>query len=58
VLKALRIGGINVVAIHNHMTNESPRIMFLHFWGVGPTEGLAKTLKAALDKTKHLPPAP
>jgi len=56
VLKALRAGGIGVVAIHNHMTNENPRILFLHFWGVGPTESLARTIKAALDKTKHLPP--
>ena len=57
-LKALRAGGIAVVAIHNHMTGESPRIIFLHYWGVGPTESLAKTIKAALDKTKHLPPTP
>jgi hypothetical protein len=56
VLKALRAGGIDVVAIHNHMTNENPRIVFLHFWGVGPTESLAKTIKTALDKTKHIPP--
>ena len=48
VLKALRGAGINVVAIHNHMTTESPRIMFLHFWGVGSTSALAKGLKAAL----------
>jgi hypothetical protein len=58
VLKALRGGGIDVVAIHNHMTNDSPRIMFLHFWGVGPTEALAKTLQAALAVTKHDPPPP
>jgi hypothetical protein len=58
VLKALRAGGIDVVAIHNHMTEESPRIIFLHFWGIGATESLARTLKAALDKTKHLPAAP
>jgi len=58
VLKALRGGGIDVVAIHNHMTNETPRIMFLHFWGVGPTEALAKTLASALAVTKHDPPAP
>jgi hypothetical protein len=58
VLKALRGGGIDVVAIHNHMTNDSPRIMFLHFWGVGPTEALAKTLASALAVTKHDPPAP
>jgi hypothetical protein len=57
-LKAMRAGGIDVVAIHNHMTDESPRILFLHYWGVGPTETLAKTLRAALDKTKHDPPAP
>ncbi len=57
VLKALRGGGIDIVAIHNHMTNENPRIIFLHFWGVGSTEGLARTLRIALDLTDHLPPA-
>jgi hypothetical protein len=56
VLKALRAGGINVVAIHNHMTGETPRLLFLHYWGVGPTENLAGTLKAALAVTKHDPP--
>jgi hypothetical protein len=58
VLKALRAGGVDVVAIHNHMTNETPRILFLHYWGVGPTEGLARTLKSALVVTKHDPPPP
>ena len=48
VLKALRGAGINVVAIHNHMTGESPRTVFLHYWGVGATEQLANGLKAAL----------
>lgn len=52
VLKALRHAGINIVAIHNHMTNEEPRIIFLHFWGVGPTEKLAQGLKSALDTQK------
>jgi hypothetical protein len=52
VLKALRGAGINVVAIHQHMTGESPRVMFLHYWGVGSTEALAKGLKAALGQTK------
>ena len=49
VLKALRGAHIDIVAIHNHMTGESPRIMFLHFWGVGSTSDLAKGIKAALD---------
>jgi hypothetical protein len=52
VLKALRAGAINVVAIHQHMTGESPRMLFLHYWGIGRTEDLAKTLAAALKKTK------
>ncbi len=49
VLKALRNAGINIVAIHNHMTMENPRIIFLHFWGIGSTLDLAKGLKSALD---------
>jgi hypothetical protein len=52
VLKALRGAGINVVAIHNHIETESPRIVFLHYWGVGSTTDLAKGLKAALDTQK------
>lgn len=52
VLKALRHAGINVVAIHNHMAMEAPRMMFLHYWGVGPTRQLATGLKAALDVTR------
>jgi hypothetical protein len=52
VLKALRGAGINIVAIHNHIEMESPRIVFLHYWGVGSTTDLAKGLKAALDTQK------
>src|SRR4030095_13498795 len=52
VLKALRGAGINIVAIHNHIETESPRIVFLHYWGVGPTTDLAKGLKTALDTQK------
>jgi hypothetical protein len=49
VLKALRAGGINVVAIHNHMEGESPKAIFLHYWGVGPAAELARGVKTALD---------
>jgi hypothetical protein len=49
VLKALRKGGIDVVAIHNHMTGEEPRIIFLHYWGLGPAARLAQALRSALD---------
>jgi uncharacterized protein DUF1259 len=53
VLKALRGAGINIVAIHQHMTMESPRVVFLHYWGVGPTRALATGLKAALATQQH-----
>ncbi len=49
VLKALRGSKIEIVAIHNHMIMESPRIIFLHYWGVGSTADLANGLKAAMD---------
>jgi Domain of Unknown Function (DUF1259) len=51
VIKALVENGIEVVAVHNHMVQEEPKIFFLHYWGVGSAVTLAKGLKAALDKT-------
>ncbi len=51
VLKTLRGGGINVVAIHNHMTLEQPRFVFIHYWGKGRSTDLATALRSALDKT-------
>ncbi len=51
VLKSLRESGINIVAIHHHMTGEQPRVLFLHYWGRGSTANLAKSVKAALDLT-------
>ena len=53
VLKALRRSGINIVAIHNHIETESPRVVFLHYWGVGSTTDLAKGLKTALATQKQ-----
>lgn len=49
VLKSLRKGGINVVAIHHHMTHESPRYIFLHYWGKGKAADLAQVLTRTLD---------
>lgn len=49
VLKALRKSNINVVAIHHHMTGETPRMLFLHYWGVGKAKDLARGVKSALD---------
>jgi hypothetical protein len=52
VLKTLRAEGVNIVAIHNHMTGETPRYIFLHYSGRGKTIALAKALKAALATQK------
>jgi hypothetical protein len=51
VLQALRKNGLYVVAIHHHMTNEHPMIIFLHYWGTGPAQKLAAGFRAALDQT-------
>ena len=52
VIKALVENGIEVVAVHNHMVHEEPRIFFLHYWGTGQVEKLARGLRAALDHTQ------
>jgi len=51
VLASLRASGIDIVAIHHHMTGESPRILFLHYWGKGKAADLAAAVKKALDLT-------
>jgi hypothetical protein len=50
VLKALRKNGLEVVAIHHHMTDTRPTVFFLHYWGTGPAEKLATGFKAALGE--------
>jgi hypothetical protein len=49
VLRALRRNGLDVVAIHHHMTEDRPVVIFLHYWGRGPAEKLATAFKTALD---------
>jgi len=49
VLAALRASGIDVVAIHHHMTGTSPVVIFLHYYGTGPTDRLAEGVRAAID---------
>lgn len=49
VIRALRGAEIHVVALHNHMLDEDPRLFFLHYWGKGPAAALARGVRAALD---------
>jgi uncharacterized protein DUF1259 len=55
VLGELESGGFEILAIHNHLIGETPRILYVHFHGHGDAVTLAKTLKAALSKTKTPP---
>src|SRR5713226_10090401 len=57
VLKALRRNGIDVVAIHHHMIEERPVVIFLHYWGRGSAEKLATAFKSALDELGKGAPA-
>jgi len=50
VLKTLRLNGLDVVAIHHHMLDTQPNVIFLHYWGTGPADKLAAGFKAALDQ--------
>jgi hypothetical protein len=50
VLKALRASGLNVVAIHHHMTDVKPLVVFLHYYGTGPAATLAQGVRAAVDR--------
>jgi hypothetical protein len=52
VLHELQQHGLTVTALHNHLLQESPRIMYLHFWGEGDAAKLAGSLKQALSQTK------
>jgi hypothetical protein len=50
VIKALRAHNLEVVAVHNHMLFDQPRMMFLHYYGRGPAVQLATGFRAALDQ--------
>src|SRR5207248_748027 len=50
VIMALRKHSLQVVALHQHMIGEDPRIIFLHYYGTGPATALASGFRAALDE--------
>ena len=54
VIQALRRNNLEVVAVHNHMIGEQPRMMFLHYYGRGAASTLAQGFRAALGELgKH-----
>jgi hypothetical protein len=63
VMKKLRAAGFDITAVHNHVLNETPRVIYMHYMGHGKAVELAKALRTALAESKTpldkpMPPAP
>ncbi|MGH7863518.1 MAG: DUF1259 domain-containing protein [Candidatus Binataceae bacterium] len=61
VMRELRAQGIRITGVHNHLAGETPRVVYVHYEGVGDSVKLAEGLKAALEKTatpRNRPPPP
>jgi hypothetical protein len=59
LISKLQEGGLQITALHNHLIDETPHLMYLHYWGQGAEATLAGALHAALMTTKTpLTPAP
>ena len=52
VIRAFEAGGVEVLAVHNHLIGETPRIVYVHFHGHGAANALATSIHVALAKTK------
>ena len=57
VISELQAGGIEILAVHNHLINETPQVVYVHFEGHGAPEKVAQTLKTALAKTQTPTPS-
>jgi hypothetical protein len=55
VIMALRVGGINIVELHNHSLDDRPRLFYLHFWATDDAVHLARGLAAAVHATAVQP---
>jgi hypothetical protein len=61
VMAKLRASGFEITAVHNHVMNETPRVLYMHYLGHGKAMKLATSLRAALEESKTplgKPPAP
>lgn len=52
VMQKLRAAGFEITAVHNHLLDEAPRVMYMHYMGRGPATQLATSLRAALAVSK------
>ena len=51
VARALEAAGFEILAIHNHLIGEAPRIVYLHYGAKGGAATLARGLRTALEKS-------
>jgi hypothetical protein len=52
VIAKLRSSGFDISAVHNHLMEESPKVLYAHYMGHGPAVQLATSLRAALAVSK------
>lgn len=52
VMDKLRGSGFEITAVHNHLIEETPHVLYMHYMGHGPAAQLAASLKAALAVSK------
>jgi hypothetical protein len=52
VLSNLEAGGVEPTALHNHVLNESPRVMYMHIHAMGDGVKIAKIIHDAIALTK------
>ncbi len=58
VQRSLESSGFRITALHNHLLNETPHVMYLHYMKVGEAAALSRELEKALAFTKLPPAAP
>ena len=53
---ATKFQAIGITPLHSHMIDESPRLLFMHFWANDDALKLARGLQAALARTNSVKP--
>src|SRR2546425_6256267 len=52
VMAKLRAAGFEITAVHNHLLNETPHVMYMHYMGHGNAQKIAQSLRDALAESK------
>ena len=52
VMAKFRSAGFEISAVHNHLIEETPKVLYMHYMGHGPATQLATSLRAALSVSK------